>query len=173
MNTNQFAYFPGVGKGTICAVTLVYHHILKFLDCQSGSVRILAADFSKAFDILPFSSIVTSLIHFHLPREAVKLIKDFLCDRQQRVSFDDCVSRWAPITSGVPQGRVLGPFLFGLVIDSLSPLCSNSSMIKYADHVTIVRCIGNISEDFLQLEWDNLVDWSNSVGLVLNFRKVV
>jgi hypothetical protein len=145
--------------------------VLSFLDCKSGAVRILAADFSKAFDKLPFSSILSSLVKFQLPREAVVFLKNFLCDRQQRVSFDNCVSSWASISSGVPQGSVIGPFLFALVIDSLSPVCVNSTMIKYADDVTILHRIRNVSEDFLQVEWRHLEEWSDSVGLVLNFEK--
>ena len=71
VDSNQFAYFPGAGKGTSCAVTLLYHHVLHFLDGKSGAVRMLAADFSKAFDKLSFSSILSSLTKFKLPRNAV------------------------------------------------------------------------------------------------------
>ena len=171
VNPSQFAYFPGVGKGTTCAVTLLYNHVLKFLDSQSGAVRILAADFSKAFDKLPFSSILTALVKFKLPREAIVFIEDFLGGRQQRVLYNDCVSSWGKITSGVPQGSVIGPFLFAIVMDSLVPVCKNSVMLKYADDVTILHSIRNLSDDCLQSEWYNLEEWSEKVGLILNFEK--
>ena len=167
----QFAYFPGAGKGTSCALTFISHHILKFLDGKSGAVRILAADLSKAFDKLPFVSILSALVKFQLPRLAVILIKDFLCNRWQRVSFDSCSSGWSSIMSGVPQGSVIGPFLFALVIDSLSPVCGNSVMVKYADDVTILHCIRNECEDYLQQEWEHLEEWTVSVGLSLNLSK--
>ena len=77
VDPQQFAYFPGVGKGTNCAITLLYHHILKYLDKSSGAVRILAADFSKAFDKLSFSSIMSALVEFALPRLAIVFIDNF------------------------------------------------------------------------------------------------
>ncbi|MEL7309625.1 MAG: hypothetical protein AAGK05_18400, partial [Pseudomonadota bacterium] len=49
---NQFAYVPGSGKGTTVALTCIYHHILRFLDSDSGCVRVAAVDLSKAFDSL-------------------------------------------------------------------------------------------------------------------------
>ena len=85
--------------------------------------------------------------------------------------LDDRFSYYVSIPSGVPQGSVLGPILFALVVDSLSPVCENSCMVKYADDVTILHCIRVASQDSLQQEWDNLEEWSDSVGLCLNFEK--
>ena len=50
-------------------------------------------------------------------------------------------------------------------------MCDNSFMMKYADDVTILHFIRNISEDRLQHEWHDLEEWSVSVGLCLNFAK--
>ena len=151
----------------------MYQHILilKYLDKSSGDVRILAADFSKAFDKLPFSSIMSALVKLALPRQAIVFIDNFLSGRKQRVYIDDRFSDNVSIPSGVPQGSVLGPILFALVVDSLSPVCENSCMVKYADEVTILHCIRVASQDSLQQEWDNLEEWSDSVGLCLNFEK--
>ncbi|MEL7308637.1 MAG: reverse transcriptase family protein, partial [Pseudomonadota bacterium] len=167
----QFAYVPGVGKGTTTALTLINHLIMNFLDKKSGAVRMLAADFSKAFDRLSFDSIISALVNFCLPRQAVALLMNFLCDRKQRVRLNGNVSDWAPITSGVPQGSVLGPILFSLVIDSYSPVRDNSMCIKFADDLTILHFIRAETDDFLQCEWDHLESWSDSVGLRLNRNK--
>ncbi|MEL7308255.1 MAG: reverse transcriptase family protein, partial [Pseudomonadota bacterium] len=171
LQPSQFAYIPGSGGGTASALTLVSHKILSFLDSKSGAVRVVAADFSKAFDKLTFDSIVSSLVKFKLSYEAVCFIVDFLSCRKQRVLFSDVFSEWSEITSGVPQGSVLGPILFAMVIDSLVPLCHNSAYIKYADDVTILHFIRSDEDDMLQQEWSHLENWSKSVGLSLNYSK--
>ena len=171
LNPNQFAYVPGVGKGTAVALTLVNDHVLRFLDRKSGCVRLLAADFSKAFDKLSFDSILSSLFKFELPRQAVLFIRDFLLNRKQRVRLPNEHSVWFDVTSGVPQGSVLGPLLFTLVIDSFSTICDNSVCIKFADDVSILHFVRSASDDSLQTEWTHLEEWSTKVGLFLNYEK--
>ncbi|MEL7309767.1 MAG: reverse transcriptase domain-containing protein, partial [Pseudomonadota bacterium] len=94
-----------------------------------------------------------------------------MTDRLQRVSSEQVLSRWSEVTSGVPQGSVLGPVLFALCIDSLSPICANSACFKYADDVTFLHFIRKDSDDVLQSEWNNLEKWSRDVGLFLNLDK--
>ncbi len=173
LSPSQFAYIPGSHGGTTSALTLVSHHILKFLDSKSGAVRVVAADFSKAFDRLPFGSILSSLVKFGLSRQAVLFLADFLSGRKQRVRFGGLFSEWSTITSGVPQGSVVGPILFTIVIDSLSPLCDNSVYVKYADDVTVLHFVRSKDDDMLQNEWSHIENWSRSVGLHLNYSKCV
>ena len=63
-------------------MTLINHLILRFLDGKSGAVRMLAADFSKAFDKLTFNSIVSALVNFRLPRQAVNFLFHLLSERK-------------------------------------------------------------------------------------------
>ncbi|MEL7309549.1 MAG: reverse transcriptase domain-containing protein, partial [Pseudomonadota bacterium] len=95
----------------------------------------------------------------------------FLSNRFQRVCLDGNVSDWSAVTSGVPQGSVLGPLLFCLVVDSLSPIFPNSSILKYADDVIILHFIRKSEDDKLQAEWNALVDWSETISLPINYSK--
>lgn len=168
---NQFAYVPFPGRGTASALTLLNHHILKFLDNGSGAVRVLSVDFSKAFDRLPHKTIVDSIINIGLPKQSVSWIYSFLCDRRQRVQVGTSLSEWSHCKSGVPQGSVVGPLLFCLATASLSFVCTNSKIVKYADDVTLLHFLRKREDDQLQREVYNICSWSASSGLPLNPSK--
>lgn len=98
-------------------------------------------------------------------------IADFLRDRRQRVVCNGEFSSWSPISSGVPQGSVLGPVLFCMAIDDLAPHCRNTFLVKYADDASFIHFVRTSSDDFLQQEWDNLTEWSRRTELPLNVDK--
>lgn len=147
------------------------HKILQFLDLSSGAVRVLSIDFSKAFDKLPHHNIITVCHNFFLPQESIRWVTSFLSCRRQRVCTGGQVSEWAPITSGVPQGSVIGPILFAMAIEDLSAVCNNTFVVKYADDVTLLHFVKTASDDSLQCEWDNLAQWSSIRDLPLNLSK--
>ena len=153
---NQFAYVPGPGKGTTVALTCIYHHILRFLDTESGCVRVAAVDLSKAFDSLTHRSVIDACIHFKLPKASVKWIMSYLSNRCQRVFLNGVTSPFVSVDRGVPQGSVIGPILFSMVIDSLVPVCKNSHFFKYADDLTVLHFIRNNAEDQLQIEMEQI-----------------
>ena len=152
-------------------MTLLNHHILKFLDSESRAVRVLSVDFSKAFDRLPHKTNSVPAINSGLPRQAISWIDSFLCDRRQRVKIDSSLSSWSHCGSGVPQGSVIGPLLFCLATDSLTSVCNNSKVVKYADDITLLHFLRKDDDDQLQREVDNICTWSRSSGLPLNPSK--
>lgn len=168
---SQFAYIPRPGTGTTSPLVLLYHHILHFLDSSSGAVRVLSVDFSKAFDKLSHSVIIDACCRLGLNSVLIKWISSFLSDRMQRVVCSGSVSPWTQISSGVPQGSVLGPILFCFVVDHLSPVCSNTEVVKYADDVVFLHFLRTPNDDHLQLEWNSLVKWSDNFFLPINFSK--
>ena len=84
----------------------------------------------------------------------------------------DTCSSWAKVISGVPQGSVLGPLLFLLYINDL-PECLSCPSRIYADDSKLFGLYkkGETCKDFLQLNIDELVDWSSKWQIDLNFEK--
>ena len=83
----------------------------------------------------------------------------------------DCKSDWIEVSSGVPQGSVLGPLLLILYINDLPSKISNLSKI-YADDNKILSVVNSdLDQIRFQLDIDQTVDWTNENRVVLNGEK--
>ena len=69
-------------------------------------------DLSKAFDTLNHEILLTKLAHYGIRGIANDWFRSYLSNQKQCVSFDNIVSTECTITTGVPQGSILGPLLF-------------------------------------------------------------
>ena len=69
-------------------------------------------DFSKAFDSVDHSTLLSKIIQFGFDENFVKLINSYLSSRRHCVKLDGVLSESLPVTSGVPHGGVLGPLFF-------------------------------------------------------------
>ncbi|CAM4521747.1 unnamed protein product [Lepidochelys olivacea] len=106
-----------------------------------------------------------------ISRKIERWIRNWLKGRLQRVLLKGELSGWREVTSGVPQGSVLGPILFNLFITDLGTK-SESVLIKFADD-TKLGGIANLEKDrdILQEDLDDLVNWSNSNRMKFNSEK--
>ena len=88
-----------------------------------------------------------------------------------------CKHQWTnflPVLSGVPQGSLLGPLLFAIYINDLSDIFQNITPYIFADDTKCLKTIkAPVNSCLLQLDLDNLSDWSQSSDLSFSQNKFV
>ena len=88
----------------------------------------------KAFDTVPHKRLIGKLKSYGIEYYTLRWIQAFLSDRVQQVNVNGTNPEWANITSGIPQGSVLGPILFVVYI-IVPRLCS---AIAYCGFLCVV-----------------------------------
>ena len=113
-------------------------------------------DFSKAFDKVPHERLLIKLRHYGIRGNILSWIQSFLTGRSQKVLVEGQSSSSSPVTSGVPQGTVLGPLLFLLYINDL-PDSVQSTTRLFADDSLLYRKIkSTVDLDILQEDLNRL-----------------
>jgi hypothetical protein len=95
--------------------------------------------FTNAFDKVPHCRFLYKLKFYGIQKDILNWIKAFLSDRTQTVVINGTSSTSVPVTSGVPQGTVLGPILFLTYINDLPEYLTYSKLRLFADDSIIYR----------------------------------
>ena len=128
-------------------------------------------DFAKAFDKVPHQRLLFKLKKYGITGTLLTWIESFLTSRKQAVRIKNSVSGIGKVTSGVPQGSVLGPILFLIFINDL-PLNITSTAKLFADDTKLYRIIRSINDaDMLQQDLNTLVEWCKEWKMVFNITK--
>ena len=170
VDPNQFGTISG--SSTVLALISMIHSWLKATDGNGAAVRVLLFDYRKAFDLIDHKTLVAKLKMVDIPRSVINWIINFLTDRLQRVKLSNaCRSEWGSIPSGVPQGTKLGPWLFLLMINDLSPPSTLFDLWKYVDDTTVSEVVKKGQISFAQQAVDHISEWSGNNLFQLNREK--
>ena len=96
------------------------------------AVDAIYLDFSKAFDTVPHKRLIHKLKMYGIHDNVLSWITDFLSNRSHYVTVNNSSSDSVPVTSGVPQGSVLGPVLFIYYINDM-PEVTDQDLAIFAD----------------------------------------
>lgn len=164
----------GFRAGHSCETQLLLttHDLLKCRD-QGHQIDVGILDFSKAFDTVPHRRLINKLRLYGLEGVTVNWIQAFLSNRRQLVVCDGTKSVYTKVTSGVPQGTVLGPLLFLLHINDLPAVVDPGTTVRlFADDALIYRTIHSIEDQVtLQQDLSRLQEWAATWGMVFNASK--
>ena len=139
-------------------------------------------DLSKAFDTLDHKILLSKLQHYGLNNNALKLCESYLSNRKQQVEFNgNTLSELTSLTTGVPQGSILGPLFFLLYINDIGHVSDILHPISYADDTTLyttvdclkiesIKCKTHIN-DIINNELTKMSDWLKVNKLSLNAKK--
>ena len=135
-------------------------------------------DLSKAFDTLNHNILLDKLCHYGIRGTALYWFKYYLTNRQQYAEIDGTASDKRVITTGVPQGSILGPLLFLIYMHDISYTSQLFKFILYADDTTFFSSIEHSLPTYtsnvdllLNNELINICDWLIINILSLNISK--
>ena len=162
LSLDQFGFCKG--RSCLSQLLVTIHEWMDILD-KNLPLDAIYLDFSKAFDTVPHKRLLHKLKGYGINNNILSWIADFLQNRSHYVSVNGSSSERAPVTSGVPQGSVLGPILFIYYINDMPDeiLCKLKMfaddaktfrpMASLEDSITLQKCIYDLnqwSDDWLQ-----------------------
>ncbi|KAG5667525.1 hypothetical protein PVAND_015504 [Polypedilum vanderplanki] len=131
---SQFGFRKG--KGTSDAVAKLVSYVSNELDDNRYVISIFI-DVKKAFDTVLHEILLFKLEKMGLRGVALEIISDYLKNRKQLIMLNGFSSDTYPVVQGVPQGSILGPLLFNLMISDMQNLKLKSNLVLYADDLSL------------------------------------
>ena len=133
----------------------------------------LLTSVSKAFDSVSHKIVCDKLKFYDFNPYITNWIISFLIsDRKQRVVVDGVTKKYVDINGGVPQGIVLGPVIFSIMVKGITAANPTSNLlVKYADDITLSVPVISGAVDQSQAEVNNTQRWATENQMTLNLNK--
>ena len=160
------------GSSTYHALNLFSSHFYSSLDSKL-SVLSIVIDLSKAFDTVNHRILLDKLYHYGIRGTIHSWFKDYLTNRTQCTIIDGHISLKLNISTGVPQGSVLGPILFLIYINDIVNVFDCAKSILFADGMTLYFTGSHNDTQFhlANQDLDKLHNWCLSNRITINNDK--
>lgn len=163
-------------RKSLCTIDAIKALVSKIQEVfeNRGFAWVTFCDLSKAFDCVDHELLLYKLQYYGITGVTCKLFQSYLANRKQVICVNGRWSAQASVSCGVPQGSVLGPFLFLISINDL-PDCINTETYLYADDSTFLMHAIDFKElnDKVEHAMANACDWFSSNHFLLNKDKTV
>ena len=158
--TDQFAYLPS--GSTEAALISIFHHVTTLL-ASNNYVRLIALDFSKAFDTVRHSGILEKLSQLPIHDYLYNWFVNFFKDHTHVTKFRGEISKPAAVNASVFQGSVIRPPMFVVNGSDLKPVDPNNFLDKYADDTYLI--VSSSNEHSLHAELKSIESWAVKIIL--------
>ena len=163
----------GFRSNRSCLTQLIQHYddVLKILE-NGDNCDSIYLDFSKAFDKVDHGILLHKMKQIGIDGKIALWISNFLSNREQQVVVNGTRSKPSIVKSGVPQGTVLGPILFLLLINDIDQNIDGSRVAIFADDTRVFRAISDVScVEKLQDDLEMLYLWEKENNMQFNAKK--
>lgn len=171
LHCHQFGFTKG--RSTTDAGTLLLKHIYEAFEKSQDAIGVFC-DLSKAFDCVSHATLIAKLQHYGIHNQAIHLLQSYLSNRVQKVDIGGERSSGSFIEMGVPQGSILGPFLFLVYINDLpfyvKDICD---IVLFADDTSLIFKVdrSKVNFDDINASLSLVFNWFTVNNLLLNSKK--
>ena len=165
-NPNQHGFRSG--RSCLSQLLEQYDLILNILD-EDANADVVYLDFSKAFDKVDHSIVLRKIKKLGIDGKLLQWLKSFLTERKQSVLVNGVTSESQHVISGVPQGSVLGPLIFLVLIGDIDKEVVHSLVKSFADDTRATKEVKTLEDAvLLQNDLEKIYKWTDDNNMKLN-----